>query len=218
MTVKVFLVDDHAVVREGLCSLLEAEKDIHIVGESGDGRDAVRQVQRLCPDIVIMDIAMPNLNGIEATRQIVETCPSTQVIILSMYSSNEHISEALKSGAMGYILKGSSAQEVIEAVRVVKSGGHYLSQPISEMVIEEYLNPDRTGLTHSPLEKLSSREREILQLVVEGKSSAEIAEILYISPKTVETYRSRLMQKLQIKDLPSLVKFGIKHGLITIDT
>ena len=160
-----------------------------------------------------MDIAMPALDGIEATYQIHEYCPSTKVVILSMYSAPEYIFRALKAGALGYLLKESAGQEVVNAVRTVQAGRRYLSQQITETVIGDYLRQREKAEFKSPLERLSHREREILQLVVEGKSSAEIAEILYLSPKTVETYRSRLMEKLDIHDVSSLVKFAIQHGL-----
>jgi len=218
MTIKVFLADDHAVVRDGLQALLEGEHDISVVGVASNGRDAVRQVQKFDPDVVVMDIAMPELNGIEATARICEACPSIRVIILSMHDTSEHIFQALKAGARGYLIKESAGKEVIAAVHAVHSGRRYLSQKIEEKVIETYIENRKRVPDRSPLEKLSLREREILQLVVEGKTSAEIAECLFISPKTVETYRSRLMQKLGINDLPGLVKFAIQHGLTSIET
>ena len=217
MTIKVFLADDHAVVRNGLRFLLEEEGDISVVGESADGRKAVRQVLKLRPDIVLMDIAMPKLNGIEATAQIRETFHAARVVILSMHSSKEYIFLALAGGAKGYLLKESTGQEVVKAVRAVYKGKRYLSQRITETVIDDYIRQRQAAPARSQLEQLSSREREILQLVVEGKSSSEIAEVLYLSPKTIETYRSRLMQKLGISDLPGLVKFAIRHGLTTLE-
>ena len=217
MTIKVFLADDHAVVRDGMQALLEGEHDITVVGMASNGRDAVRRVQKFNPDVVVMDIAMPELNGIEATARIYEASPSIQVIILSMHDTSEHIFQALKAGARGYLIKESAGKEVITAVRTVHSGRRYLSRKIEEKVIENYIDYRKTAPDRSPLEKLSLREREILQLVVEGKSSAMIAESLFLSPKTIETYRSRLMQKLGIKDLPSLVKFAIQHGLTSIE-
>ena len=217
MPIKVFLADDHAVVRDGLRLIMESQGDIIVVGEADNGRQTVRQVRNLAVDVVIMDVAMPELNGIEATCQIRETCPSTQVVILSMHSSAEHIFRALKAGAKGYLLKESAGQEVVNAVRAVHAGRRYLCQKISGDLIDDYVRQRQATTDRSPLQRLSSREREILQLVVEGKTSAEIAEILYISPKTVETYRSRLMQKLDIHDLPSLVKFAIQHGLTSLE-
>lgn len=217
MTITLFLADDHAVVRDGLRFLLEAQEDIKVIGDADNGRDAVRQVTQLAPDVVILDIAMPELNGIEAAAQIHEACPSTQIIILSMHSTNEHVFRALRAGARGYLLKESAGVEVVKAIHVVHAGRRYLSQKISDQVIDDYVSQRETIEEESPLARLSSREREILQLVVEGKSSADIAETLFLSPKTIETYRSRLMQKLGIGDIPSLVKFAIQHGLTPLE-
>lgn len=217
MSITIFLADDHAVVREGLRFLLEAETDLKVIGDAANGRDAVRQVTQLIPDVAILDITMPELNGIEATRRICEACPSVQVIILSMHATSEHIFRALQAGAQGYLLKESAGIELVNAVRAVYAGRRYLSQKISSEMIDNYVRQCEAGEAKSPLARLSPREREILQLVVEGKSSTEIGDILFLSPKTVETYRSRLMQKLDIGDLPSLVKFAIQHGLTSLE-
>jgi DNA-binding NarL/FixJ family response regulator len=212
--ISVFLADDHVVMLDGLGFLLEAQADIDVVGFASDGRDAVRQVKQLRPDVVIMDIAMPELNGLEATEQILSACPSSRVIILSMHSTAEHIYRALQAGARGYLLKASAGAEVVKAVREVYNGRRYLSQRIEETIIERYI---RKHKAISPLESLSPREREILQLIVEGRSSAEIGKVLYISPRTVETYRKNLMQKLGVSDLTGLIKFAIRHGLTPLD-
>ncbi len=217
MAIKVFLADDHLVVRDGLRALLEVDKNIDVIGDAANGREAVRMVQELSPDIVVMDISMPELNGIEATEQILENCSKTKVIILSMHSSREHILRAMRAGAQGYLLKESAGQEVGKAVNAVYSGKRYLSQRITEVVIDDYSHLKKGRMEQSPLDNLSAREKEVLQLVVEGKSSAAIAKIIYLSPKTVETYRSRLMQKLGIRDIPGLVKFSIKHGITSMD-
>ncbi|MBN1285926.1 MAG: response regulator transcription factor [Anaerolineae bacterium] len=217
MTIAVFLADDHAVVRDGLRLLLESQPDIQVVGDAANGREAVREIARLHPDIAVVDITMPELNGIEAARQIGAVSEGTQVVILSMHSTAEHVTRALQAGARGYLIKESAGREVVEAVRAVYAGRRYLSQRISDMVIEGYVNPQNSIELQSPLDRLSPREREILQLVVEGKSSNEIAELLALSSKTVDTYRSRLMQKLEIGDLPGLVKFAIQHGLTSLD-
>jgi len=217
MAIGVFLADDHAVVRDGLRFLLEAQNDITVTGEAADGREAVRSVQQTGPNVVVMDIVMAGLNGIDATQQIRETCPSTQVVILSMYANSEYIFRALKAGALGYVLKESAGNELVEAVRAVHRGRRFLSRRITEAVIDDYVSHRSVPFGPTPLDRLSAREREILQLVAEGQSSSKIAETLFISVKTVETYRSRLMQKLGIKDIPNLVKFAIKHGLTFLE-
>lgn len=210
MSITVFLIDDHAIVRDGLRSLLETQHDITVVGDTADGRRALAQINQLLPNIVIMDIAMPGLNGIEAARQLREICPSSQVIILSMHASEEYTYRAFQTGVRGYLLKTAPGIEVIEAIRAVAAGRSYLSSHIQETLVVNYMHQHRDD----PLEALSTREREILQLVVEGKSSLEIAEILSISAKSVDTYRSRLMQKLGVKGLPNLIKFALEHGVI----
>lgn len=214
--IHVFLADDHAILRDGLRVILEQHPDIRVVGEAADGRLAVRDVTRLCPHVVIMDISMPNLNGIDATQQIHANCPTTAVVMLSIHATSEHIFRALEAGALGYLLKESASQEVITAVRTVAGGRRYLSQQITEVVITDYMQHGTLAQKQSPLNSLSHREREVLQLVVEGKSSAEIAELIYLSPKTVESYRSRIMHKLGVQDLPGLVKFAIQHGLTSL--
>lgn len=213
MSITVLLADDHAVVRDGLSALLQAEGDIHVIGAAGNGRDAVRLAQRLQPRVVVMDIAMPELNGIEATRQIRAANPQTQVVILSIHSTSEHIYRALHAGALGYLLKESAGGEVAAAVRAAAAGTRYLSRKLLEMPLQDYFAPKEL----SPLESLSEREREVLQLTVEGNTAAQVAETLSLSPKTVETYRSRLMQKLGVRDLPALVKFAIQHGLTPLE-
>ena len=217
MTISVFLADDHAVVRDGLRFLLEAEGDIKVVGDAADGRHTVQEVAQLRPDVVIVDVVMPQLGGIEATRQIRDRCPSAKVVMLSMYSTAEHILQAFQAGARGYVLKECAGSEVVNAVRSVHAGNRYMSQKISDALVDDYVSRSQVGRARAPLERLSPREREILQLVVEGRSSADIAEVLFLSPKTVDTYRSRLMRKLGIRDLPSLVKFAIQHGLTPLE-
>jgi len=214
MALRVFLADDHAVVRDGLRYMLEAQGGLEIVGEAVNGFEAVREVERLHPDVVVMDIAMPILNGTEATQRVLEVSPSTHVVILSMYSSTEHIFQAFQAGALGYVLKESAGKEVFEAVLAVAAGRRYLSQKITEAVVDDYVRHRKEAVQQTPLEALSGREREILQFVVEGKTSSEIAETLYLSPKSVETYRSRLMQKLGLDNVSGLVRFAMQHGII----
>lgn len=210
MTVRILLADDHAIVRDGLRMLLEAQDGFEVVGTAVDGRDAVQQARQLRPDIVVMDIAMPSLNGIEAARAICEALPGTRVLILSMQSSPEHVFRALQSGARGYLLKDSAGAELVAAIRAVHAGRRYLGEAINETVVSDYLNQSRAA---SPLDSLSPRERTLLQLIAEGRTNAEAARLMCLSVKTVETYRSRLMQKLGIGDLATLVKFAIEHGL-----
>jgi DNA-binding NarL/FixJ family response regulator len=212
MPVSVMLADDHAVVRDGLRALLEGGNDLQVVAVAGNGREAVAEALRLRPDIVIMDIAMPELDGVEATRRIVEKSPETRVLILSMYLSAEHIYRALQAGAQGYVLKESAGEEVVDAIRALRAGKRYLSHRITETVIDDYL---REGTNVSPLDSLSLRERDVLQLVVEGRTNAAIAQALSLSPKTVETYRARIMKKLKVRDTVELVKFSMRHGLIS---
>jgi DNA-binding NarL/FixJ family response regulator len=213
MPISVLLVDDHAIVREGLRALLRGRGDLVVVGEAGDGVDAIEAVERLAPDVTVMDISMPRLNGIDATAEIRRRFPRTQVVILSVHATSEHVFRALKAGAAGYVLKESVGQEVVDAIRAVAGGRRFLSTRISDAINAGTAYAGRALPARSPLDSLSQREREVLQLVVEGWSSAEIGERLAVSPKSVETYRGRVMTKLGIHDLPGLVRFAIKHGL-----
>lgn len=208
--IRVLLADDHSVLRDGLEAMLHAHPGMAVVGHAQDGREAVRKAIELSPDVTIMDIVMPELDGIEATRQVREHRPQSRVVILSMYSTTEHIFRALQAGAQGYLLKESAGAEVVAAVRSVHAGRRYLSQKITETVVDDYI---REHHARSPLEALSPRERQILQGVAEGKSTAEIARALFLSPKTVDTYRSRLMQKLELDSVAGLVRFAIECGL-----
>jgi len=211
--ITVFVADDHAIVREGLANLLAAQPDLRVIGTAADGRDALRQVVTLQPEVVILDIAMPQMNGIEAAREIRDRVPQTRLVMLLMYSTVEHVFHALEAGASGYVLKESAAKEIIDAVRAVRAGRRYLSQKVADMMAEVV---SRSAAT-SPLNSLSKRERQVLQLVAEGRSSAQIAVMLSLSPKSVDTYRSRLMQKLRIRDVAGLVKFAIQHGLTPLE-
>jgi DNA-binding NarL/FixJ family response regulator len=210
MMIRVLLADDHSVLRDGLAALLEAQDGMTVVAHAHDGREAVRKASELKPDVAIMDIVMPELDGIEATRLLHRCCPSTQVVILSMYSTSEHIFRALQAGAKGYLLKESAGAELVTAIRTVHAGRRYLSQKITETVVDGYLGEYQPT---DPLAKVSNRERQILQLVAGGKKTADIARTLFLSPKTVDTYRSRLMQKLELDGFAGLVKFAIACGL-----
>jgi DNA-binding NarL/FixJ family response regulator len=212
-TISVFIADDHAIIREGLAALLVAQPDIRIAGTAGNGREALAGVLQAKPAVVILDIAMPEMNGIEAARQIHAALPQARIVILSMHAGAEHVFQALEAGARGYLLKESAAKEIVDAVRTVQLGRRYLSAKVAEVLA------DRVGrrTAVSPLESLSARERQILKLVADGLSSVRIAEMLHLSPKTVDTYRSRLMEKLNLSDIASLVKFAIQHGLTSLD-
>jgi DNA-binding NarL/FixJ family response regulator len=211
--VTVLLADDHAVVRDGLRALLEAQADLRVVGDASNGRDAVRQAEALQPDVVVIDIAMPELNGIDAIARIREASPATQVVILSVHADSEHIFRALQAGARGYVMKESAGQEVVQAIRTVHSGHRHLSARVADTVTTDFVRLKKDLPHRGPLASLSAREREVLQLVAEGRSNAEMAARLSLSVKTVETYRSRLMLKLGIHDVPGLVRFSILHGL-----
>ena len=214
MIITVFLADDHRVLRDGLRILLETQDDIEVVGEAENGKEAIDSIIKMKPNVVVMDITMPELNGIEAAQVIHENLPNTGIVILSIHSDLEHIFRALQAGAQGYLLKESAGSEVISAVRAVYLGRRYLSPSIRDTLTEAYMQDHQI---QSPLELLSMREREVLQLTVEGHTSAAIAERMELSPKTVETYRSRLMGKIGVRDLPELVRFAIKHGITPID-
>jgi DNA-binding NarL/FixJ family response regulator len=210
MLITVYLVDDHRILREGLRILLELKGDIRVVGEAEDGRKALDGILKARPDVVLMDITMPELNGIDATQNIMLKLPQTKVIILSVHSDTEHVYRALQAGAKGYLLKESAGDEVVKAVYAVYQDRQYISQKLSDVLPLSYA---RQRQERSPFELLSAREREVLQLTVQGATSAVIAGKLALSPKTVDTYRSRLMEKLGVQNLPELVRFAIKHGL-----
>ncbi|MEI6313530.1 MAG: response regulator transcription factor [Syntrophus sp. (in: bacteria)] len=214
MSISVLLVDDHAMFREGLKLLLEIKTDLQVVGQAADGREAVRMVKTLNPEMVLMDIFMPELNGIDATEQIKEFNQRIKVIILSMYATTEHVYQSFKAGADGYLLKELAGAEVIKAIRTVHAGKRYLCDNISSLMIDDYIKSREKSDEDNPLRLLSQREREVLQMLAEGKPSTKIAETLHLAPSTVETYRYRLMQKLGISDLPGLIKFALQRGII----
>ena len=216
MSISVILADDHQMFREGLRMLLELQPDIMVVGQAADGREAVRMAKAIKPHTVLMDIFMPELNGIEATAQIKEFNQDIKVIILSMYATPEHVYQSFKAGADGYLLKDGAGSEVAKAIRAVHVGKRYLCGNMSTFIIQDYVKSRDKSDENNPLRLLSMREREVLQLVVEGKHSKKISEILNLAPTTVETYRYRLMQKLGLSDLTDLVRFAIKHGIIDL--
>ena len=213
MTIRILIADDHEVVAEGLKHLVEAQSDLQVVATVGDGREAVRVAKETEPDVVLMDLSMPELNGADATRAIIDARPECRVIVLSMYAEREYVRRALKAGATGYVVKRSAAKELVDAIRAVHGGQRYLSPRVADVVIDDYAADGKADL----LEKLSTREREVLQLLAEGRTGAEIAQRLGLSQKTVETYRARLVEKLGIRDVAGLVKFAIQRGLVSLD-
>jgi two-component system response regulator NreC len=207
--IKILLADDHALVREGFRMILEAQNDIQIVGQAGNGREAIELAAKLHPDVVVMDVAMPELNGIEATRRILEASPRTRVLALSMHKDAVYVREVLRAGARGYLLKDSGDADLVAAVRAVAKGEGYLSPSVSESVLSDY----RRHVT-DPLDLLSSREREVLQMIAEGKTNKEIATALNLSVYTVEAHRGRVMEKLNMHSTSELVRFALRSGLI----
>jgi DNA-binding NarL/FixJ family response regulator len=211
--ISVLIADDHTIVRDGLRLILESTGEVRVIAEAKNGKEAVQYFRKYNPDVILMDIGMPEMNGISATEAIHAENPSAHIIMLSMQSSLEDIYRALKAGAIGYLMKESAASEVVDAIKAASQGKRFLSRQVDDILIDGYIHQRSTSKDMSPLESLSPREREVLQLVAEGKSSNEIGTSLFLSVKTVETYRSRLMQKLGLKDIPALVKFAIQHGL-----
>lgn len=216
MSIGILLADDHAIIRQGLRSLLEKQPNMEVVGEAENGREAFELVRELLPDIVVMDVTMPNLNGIEATRQIHSEFPETKVIALSIHSNRRFVGDMLKAGAVGYILKEGLFDELVRAIQAVASGDVYLSPRVTGVVVDDYVNRvSRTG--DSLLAALTSREREVLQLVAEGKSTKQIASDLYVSVKTVEANRRQVMEKLDLHSIAELTKYAVREGLTTLE-
>jgi two-component system response regulator NreC len=212
MSIKVLIADDHQIMREGLRAMLEKEHDIVVLGEAEDGRMIERMARELAPDVIIMDVAMPDLNGIEATRQIVAELPGIKIIALSMHDDRRFVLNMLKAGAAGYMLKDSAFTDLAKAIRVVMSGKTYLSHEVTDIVVKDYVSSSQPAES-SAFHLLSPREREVLQLLAEGKTSALIGERLHISVKTVETHRQQIMVKLKIRSVAELTKYAIREGL-----
>jgi DNA-binding NarL/FixJ family response regulator len=214
MPIKVLVVDDHALLREGIRCLLKAQDGIEVVGEAADGGEAIREAKRLSPDVVLMDVSLPGMDGIAAAQALVQSAPGVQVLMLSMHESPDVVLRALEAGARGYLSKKSAAAELAKALRSVAAGKRYLGTGIAEDVLDALPSPRPSA---GALGNLTETERKILQLTVEGKSNTEMAAILSLSHRTVETYRLIMMRKLGLRGLPALVKFAIRHGITTVD-
>jgi DNA-binding NarL/FixJ family response regulator len=214
MTLRILIADDHAVVADGIRHLLAAQSDLEVVGTAADGAEAVRLAEELRPDVTLLDVVMPQMSGIDAAREIVQRDAEARVLMLSMYSDSERVYQSLQAGARGYVLKRDLAEELIDAIRQVGAGGRYLSPSVTDAVITDYLHEKKAP---DALRQLSSRERHVLQMLVEGKSAAWVARKLHLSPRTIETYKARLMRKLGLSDLPALVKFAVRNGLTPLD-
>ena len=212
--IRVLLVDDHTVVRQGLRRILESDEEIEIVGEAGDGRTAIDLVQKLRPHVVVMDVAMPELNGIEATRQIVKRIEGAKVLVLSMHGDDVYVRQALKAGARGYLLKDSEDLDLIKAVKAVRAGGSFFSPPVSKVVLSGYLGDKVDGDAEDSVARLTDREREVLQLIAEGKTNKEVAHALSVSVNTVETHRKHIMEKLDLHNTAELVRFAIRTKIV----
>jgi two-component system response regulator NreC len=212
--IRVLIADDHAVVREGFRKLLEEQKDMEVVAEAGDGLQTVKKAKTLRPDVALIDIAMPQLSGLEAVALIKEAVPETQVVLLSMHNKDAYVHQALASGALGYVLKASPTTEVLEAIRTVRGGEYFLSSKINSKLITAFLKSRVEKPPVSGYDLLSEREQQVFRLLVEGRSTAEIADILCISSKTVEKHRANTMKKLDIHNMVEMVKYAIKIGII----
>jgi len=213
--IRVLLADDHGIVRRGLRYLLENSPSFRVVGEAGDGREAVKLAEELTPDVVVMDIAMPNLNGLDATAQIVKKCPATGVIILSMHSDETYLVRALSAGAKGYLLKDSAEADLIRAVEAVSQGRPFFSPAIAETLLEDYMRRLRQQNLKDSYDLLTDREKEVLQLLAEGKANKEVASLLNLSLYTVETHRANLMQKLNLHNTADIVLYAVRKKIIT---
>ncbi len=213
--IQLVIADNHALVRAGFRSLVADMDGVEVVGEAENGREALQLVETLKPQIVLMDIAMPEMNGLEATARIAREFPKVRVLILSMHANEEYVYQALRSGASGYLLKDSGTEELDLALRAIARGETYLCPAVSKYVVSDYVR--RLGQDQTPLDQITPRQREILQLIAEGKSTKDIADVLYISTKTVETHRSQLMDRLDIHDIAGLVRYAIRIGLVVLE-
>ncbi|MCJ7578592.1 MAG: response regulator transcription factor [candidate division Zixibacteria bacterium] len=216
--IRLLVADDHKIFRQGIKKLLEEEKDLQVVGEAKDGREAVKKAEELKPDIVLMDVAMADLNGMEATRQIKKALPDTKILMLTMHKNEEYVLQSFQAGACAYVLKEGAVEELVSAIHSVYNDKSYLSPTISKTVVDAYLRKMETGKMETPFDLLTDREREVLQLIAEGYTNREVAKSLYISVKTVEAHRAHIMQKLDIHEVARLVKYAIQKGLVDLTT
>jgi two-component system response regulator NreC len=212
--IRVLLADDHTILRAGVRMMLNAQPDIEVVGEASDGRQAITEAQRLLPDVILMDITMPDLNGIEATRQVKRLLPEIKVLVLTMHENEEYLFQVLRAGASGYMLKEAADTELISAIRIITNGSFYLSSSAQSMMVGDYLQRVRSGEERDSYSELTEREREILKHVAEGYTNNQIAERLFISPKTVDTHRTHIMDKLNLHSRAELVKYAMRRGLL----
>jgi two-component system, NarL family, response regulator NreC len=212
--IHILLADDHTILRAGLKMMLNAQPDMEVVGEASDGRQAITETQRLQPDIILMDITMPEMNGIEATRQIKKLVPESRILILTMHEHDEYVFQALRAGASGYMLKEAADTELISALHIIQSGQFYLSPMAQSVLVGDYLQRVRIGEEKDSYSSLTEREREILKLIAEGYTNNQIAERLVISPKTVDTHRTHIMDKLNLHSRAELVKYAMRRGLL----
>lgn len=216
MPITIVLADDHHLIRQGLRALLETEADFSVVGEAADGLQAAQLVERLKPNILVIDFIMPGLNGLEVARRVKQCSTKTRVLLLSMYTNESYVLEAFRNGAAGYVLKDSTADDLVRAVRQVAAGHRYLSAPLSERAIDSYVQRARRGKSDL-YDTLTAREREVLQLAAEGHSSKEIASRLFISPRTAETHRANLMHKLGLHSLSDLIRYALRRGILPME-
>jgi DNA-binding NarL/FixJ family response regulator len=212
---RIVIAEDHTILREGLCALLSSQEDLQVVGEAGDGREAIRLIESLTPDLILMDLSMPKMNGVEASREIRKRIPQTKILALTVHKTEEFILEVLQAGADGYIPKDASSNELMMAIRSVLMGKRYLCPSVSKVVIEGYLESRRTAEASTPWDTLTKREREILKLIAEGHKNKEVADYLYISVKTVEKHRANLMKKLDLHSAAALTAYAMERGLVT---
>jgi len=215
--VRLLIADDHKIFRQGIKKLLEEEQDLQVVGEAADGREVVKKATELKPDIILMDIAMANLNGLEATKQIKKVLPESKIIMLTMHKNEEYVLQSFQAGASGYILKEGAVEELVSAIRSIHADKSFLSPTVSKTLVDAYLRKMETGKTETPFDLLTDREREVLQLIAEGFTNREVAKQLFISVKTVEAHRAHIMQKLNIHDIAKLVKYAIQKGLVDLN-